>query len=273
MLLVSDNNAYSRMYEFLGADYILSGLSKIELPKIVIRHRFDAKCTEENNMLSNPIFFQKNKNYFFLQSAYKSTTKYNAKNSKAFVGRANINNEGKKIMKPKNFSAMNYFRLQDVDEVLKRLIFPIIFEPDCRFNLTTNDYNFLRKYMSMLPRESDYPAYSDSLYEDSYKKYLLYGNVHGTMHNDSVRIFNIVGQSYGFLSDCAYIVNFKKGIEFFISAVIYVNEDGVINDGKYEYKSIGFPFLSKLGKAFYLYEANRVKENFPNLNEFIFDYK
>jgi hypothetical protein len=56
-----------------------------------------------------------------------------------------------------------------------------------------------------------------------------------------------------------------------LSAVIYVNEDGIINDGKYEYKTIGFPFLSDLGKSFYIYELKRKKETLPDLSIFKFD--
>jgi hypothetical protein len=273
MLLVSDNNAYSRTYEFMGRDYIHDRLSEIGLQKVVIRHRFDPNCTDANNAISNPIYFIKNADTVYKQVQFISQLKYTKPSYNAFVGKAHINHAGKKIMQPKNFGTMNYFRLKDVDVVLKRLIFPESFAPEKRFNLTTGDYIFLRKYMSMLPRESAFPKYPDSLYEDSFKKYLLYGNVHGKMQNDSIRIFNIVGQSYGFLSDCAYIVDFKNGVEFFLSVVIYVNENKVINDGIYEYKNVGFPFLTILGKIFYDYELKRKKEHVPDLHDFIFEYK
>ena len=81
--------------------------------------------------------------------------------------------------------------------------------------------------MSMYPRESDHPKYNMKEYEDSYKKYFMYATNHKKIETDSVRIFNIVGQSYGNLADCAYIVNLDRKIEFMLSAVIYVNEDGI----------------------------------------------
>ena len=268
MLLVSDNDAYTRVYEYLGRDYIQDKLNLIGLPKIRIVHRFDPNCKGNENACTNPIFFPVNSDTIYKQEAYCSKRKLFHPTGIAKVGKAYLTNSGTKVLKPKNFINMNYCSLIDIDAVLKRLIFSSLFASEDRFDLTENDYHFLRKYMGMIPRESDFPSYPDSLYEDSYKKYFMYGNVHGKMQNDSVRIFNIVGQSYGFLGDCAYIVDFKKGIEFFLSAVIYVNENEVINDGIYEYKKIGFPFLANLGTIFYNFEKSRKKDYLPNLKEF-----
>lgn len=44
-----------------------------------------------------------------------------------------------------------------------------------------------------------------------------------------------------------------------LSAVIYTNEDEVLNDGKYDYKTIGLPYLAELGRQFYKYELIRIK--------------
>ena len=70
-----------------------------------------------------------------------------------------------------------------------------------------------------------------------------------------VRVFNKIGQAYGFLIDNAYVQDEAHGVEFLLSAVLYVNADGVLNDDKYEYDRIGFPFLRDLG--YRVYEAER----------------
>jgi hypothetical protein len=82
--------------------------------------------------------------------------------------------------------------------------------------------------MSMKPAESDYPAY-DSTYTDAYVKFLLYGGS-GNMPEEGIRIFNKVGDAYGFLTDAAYIVDFKNGVEFLLSATVYTNENEIFND-------------------------------------------
>lgn len=85
-------------------------------------------------------------------------------------------------------------------------------------------------------------------------------------------MFNKSGLTYGFMIDNAYIVDFKNGVEFFLSAVIQVNENEIYNDNEYEYDEIGYPFMENLGKAFYDYELNRKREHSPDLSKFRFEY-
>jgi len=124
----------------------------------------------------------------------------------------------------------------------------------------------------MLPRESDFPRYKSRTFYDSYKKYLIYGDNRTSIVQDSLRIFNIVGQSYGFVSDVAYVCDFKNKVEFMLSATIYANEDEVINDNKYEYKSLALPFMADLGKTIYNYDRKRKRALKPNLGEFRIRY-
>ena len=78
-----------------------------------------------------------------------------------------------------------------------------------------------------------------------------------------IRVFNKPGWTYGFLTDVAYIVDFKNHTEFMLSGCIYTNSDGVINDDKYDYDSIGYPFFKETGNIIYNYELARKK----NINQ------
>ena len=49
--------------------------------------------------------------------------------------------------------------------------------------------------------------------------------------------------------------------------------DGIFNDDKYDYDTMGFPFLKHLGEVIYTYESTRPKKIVPNLSKFKFDYK
>lgn len=146
--------------------------------------------------------------------------------------------------------------LDNTHSILQRLIFNDYLPFEKRYNIINDDRKMLIQYLTQYPRESSYPTYNKSYY-DSYKKYFLFGDSKKNITDSDIKITNIVGQSYGFMSDCAYITNEKKSIEFMLSAVIYTNEDGVINDGKYEYNSIALPFLAELGRQIYRYEENR----------------
>ncbi|MEI4563231.1 hypothetical protein, partial [Klebsiella pneumoniae] len=80
----------------------------------------------------------------------------------------------------------------------------------------------------------------------------------------NVRVFNKVGWAYGFLTDASYIVDFENKTEFMLAATIYVNSDGILNDNKYEYETIGWPFMYQLGQILYQYELQRERKYKPN---------
>jgi hypothetical protein len=71
------------------------------------------------------------------------------------------------------------------------------------------------------------------------------------------KIYNKVGQAYGFLTDCMYFKDEVNDVEFLLSASIYVNKNETLNDGKYEYETTGFPFLQNLFAAIYNEEVGR----------------
>ena len=77
-----------------------------------------------------------------------------------------------------------------------------------------------------------------------------------------------MGNAYGFLTDAAYVVDFKNGVEFLLAATIHVNENQIFNDGIYEYDQTGYPFLAQLGQTIYVHELKRTRKNRPDLSVF-----
>ncbi|MFN8116682.1 MAG: serine hydrolase [Bacteroidia bacterium] len=260
MALVSDNFAYGRIYEFLGVDYIHDRLAELGYKNIRIIHRFDGGCKGTENTSTNPIGFQdKNlRGFIYLEPKIASKT-YSHPLGQVLVGKAYINSNNKKVNQPKDFSNMNYMSLQNTHSILQRLVFNNYLPMEQRFDLMEEDRQFLINYLTMYPRESSHPTYNPKVYYDSYKKYFIFGDSKKPITNSDIKITNIVGQSYGFMSDCAYIHNEKENVEFMLSAVIYTNENQIINDGKYEYKTIALPFLAELGRQIYAYELKRKK--------------
>jgi hypothetical protein len=80
-----------------------------------------------------------------------------------------------------------------------------------------------------------------------------------------VRVFNKVGWAYGFLTDVSYVVDTINRVDYFLSATLYVNSDGVVNDSKYDEETVGFPFLRELGRLIYNYELTRNRPFRPPL--------
>jgi hypothetical protein len=128
----------------------------------------------------------------------------------------------------------------------------------------------LYQYLSQYPSETNYPKYDTAKYYDSYVKFYFKNG--GNKIPPYIRVFNKVGWAYGFLIDVSYIVDFKNHVEFMLTSTIYVNSDGVLNDDKYDYETIGWPFMYELGQTIYQYELQRPRKYTPDLKRFQLKY-
>jgi hypothetical protein len=270
IFLVSDNDAFNHLYEFLGQQYINEQLHKKGYADAEIRHRLQIFLTPEQNRQTDEInFYDSSAKLLYNQSPQYSRLKFSKR--KDFLGNAHINYNDSLVNNPFDFSPKNRIYLQDLTNILRSVIFPESVSPNQRFDLTQDDYKFLYKYMSSYPSEIREMNYDTSIYYDTYAKLLLYGS-EKVNRDTSIRIFNKEGDAYGFLTDVAYIVDFDKKIEFMLSATIFCDTDGVINDDKVKYDTIGYPFMKALGQAVYQYELQRKRVHVPELGKFKIDY-
>lgn len=258
MALVSDNVAYGRVYEFLGVNNIHNRLYELGYKNVRIVHRFDGGCKGSEHLTTNPVSFFEDTKLVYLQGKQSAGARYNPIGT-VKIGKAFMNAQNKKINEPKDFTNMNYISLQNIHSMLQRLIFNEYYPKTQQYQITANDQAFLIDYLTMYPKESSHPTYPIKTYHDSYKKYFMFGDSKKPITDKDIKITNIVGQSYGFMVDCAYITNKTKDVEFMLSAVLYTNQNDIINDGKYEYNSIALPFLAELGRQVYAYELKRKK--------------
>lgn len=269
ILLVSDNDAFNRLYEFLGQEYINKTLHKMGYKDVQIIHRLDINLTEEQNRHTNPIkFYDNSGRLIYEKRARKSRLKYAKRDTR--LGKGYMSG-GKLVSEPFDFSKKNRLSLTDLHSMLRSVMFPARVPARKRFNLTGSDYDFLRKYMSMFPAESKFPFYDPAEHYDTYVKHFMHGNDKVSME-PGIRIFNKTGTAYGFLIDISYVADFKNHIEFILAAVISCNGDGIYNDDKYDYDTIGYPFFKHLGQVIYDYELKRNRKQKPDLSSFEFDY-
>ncbi|MEY4571877.1 MAG: hypothetical protein RLZ10_1094, partial [Bacteroidota bacterium] len=156
----------------------------------------------------------------------------------------------KKIEKPFDFNYQLDYPLNDIHETIFRLVFPTNFEIDKRFKISHESRKFLLKCMGNFPREMKNKTYHNiSVYPDNYFKYSIIGNDPKLSLTGKYRTFSKIGISYGFVTESAYIVDFEKQKDFLFTVSIYVNEDGIVNDGKYEYDKIARPFIANFTKV------------------------
>jgi len=272
ILLVSDNYAYNRVYEFVGRAEINQKLKKYELNHTRIISRLAIYDAGENAKHTNAINFYKGDQLIYHQVAQYDAKDYPMHLDYMMQGKGYLDKNDKLVMQPYDFTQKNVYTIADQQMVLKRLIFPEAFPKEQRYNLTNDDYQFIYRYMSMYPTESKKPTYNPPAYYPAFCKYLFYGQDSLATINPDVRIFNKIGDSYGYDVDNIYLVDFKNKVEFMLTAVVQSNDDGIYNDDKYEYKTVCLPFMKNLGQVIYQYELRRHKNYLPDLSKFKFTY-
>jgi Beta-lactamase enzyme family len=268
ILLVSDNDAHNRLYEFLGQ---ASANERMLKKGYTIRylHRLDRPLTPDENRHTEAVRFIYNDSILYSQPMLINDSI--VVREQALKGTGFMKNDTL-FLKPLDFSYKNFYPLTSQQRLLRALLFPGSVPVSETFDITEDDRKFVLKYMSQLPTETIEPAYSkDSIYYPSYAKYLMFGNDKGPIPSN-LRIFNKIGNAYGYMIDNAYIVDFEHHVEFMLSAVIATNTDQIYNDGKYDYERIGFPFMKNLGNLVYRYELSRQRPRKPDLSAFVMDY-
>ncbi len=267
IFLVSDNDAFNRLYEFLGQLEINQVLHQKGFESVQIIRRLESGMTPEENRATNAMTFFRDDSMVYRKPPEISSVIPVVKMEDVRQGKGYYAG-GELVNQPIDFSHSNYISVADLQGILKTVMFPEAVEQEKRFLLTQDDYEFLYRYMSMLPRESDIAEYQDTTeYPDSYLKFFMYGDSREQIPS-RIRIFNKSGQAYGYLIDNAYIVDFRNKVEFLLTAILQVNENQIYNDDNYEYEKIGLPFLANLGRIIYEYELIRKRPYPPDLSRF-----
>ncbi|MHA4807627.1 serine hydrolase [Flavitalea flava] len=263
IFLVSDNDAFNRLYELLGQENLNEKLHKMGYPDAAILHRLEVSMTEDQNRHTNPVsFLDSSGKSIYRQPMQISNLSYPER--KDSLGRAYYDKTGM-VNHAMDFSKKNRITLESLHRILRSILFPRSVPDSQAFHLREEDYSFVYQFLSEYPGESGYPSYDSAGFPDAYGKFLYWGAEKGRLPRN-IRIFSKEGDAYGFLTDISYFADFDKHIEYMLSATIYCNSDGILNDNQYDYERIGLPFLKNLGRVIYENELHRSKARIPDLS-------
>ena len=269
-LLVSDNDAYNRMYQFVGQQTINKSLHAKGYKDVRITRQFMGFTREENRHTNQIRFIGEDGHAIYVQpAAYNPDSFYFPHEIK--MGKGHFDSNDSLVNEPIDFTYANNLSIEDLQQWLQSVLFPESVTETQRFDLSKSDDRFLYQYLSQFPSETNYPKYDSSKYYNSYVKFFFKYGSHELPAG--VRVFNKVGWAYGFLTDVSYVCDFVNKVEFMLTATIYVNSDGILNDNRYDYDTIGYPFLYQLGQTLYQYELRRSRHYPPKLSRFKIGYE
>ena len=261
-MLISENDPYNRMYQFVGQETANRKLMEKGYTSSRITRQFMGYSEDQNRHTNGIRFFDAaGKLVYHQQPAFnKDSFRFP---SPILIGDKHINRNDELVNGPFDFTRHNNISLDDMRQMLQAMIYPTSVPKHQRFNITEADRLFMLQYMSQYPAETPYPNYDSTIFYNSYVKFFFQDSTHTIPPH--IRVFNKVGWAYGFLTDVSYVMDSKNNIDYMLSATVYVNSDGIINDSKYDEESMGFPFFRELGKAVYQYELQRPRALQPPL--------
>ena len=227
--------------------------------------------TEDQNRHTNGIRFVNDNNTLLYEQAPQYNTDSFSFGASILIGNAHWNSKDELVQGPFDFTKHNNISLEDMQKMLQAIVFPTSVPSKSRFNISEEDRQFLLQFLSQYPSETNYPKYDTEHFYDSYVKFFFQDSTHRMPKN--IRVFNKVGWAYGFLTDVSYILDTANNIDYMLSATVYVNSDGVVNDSKYDEETVGYPFLQQIGNAFYQYELKRKRNHQPVLKNQVPKYE
>lgn len=250
LALVSDNRAFNRLYDLVGHERLNRSMHALGLESAVINHRLSDPRAVPDPFASAAVLLRPSGRPPVRVAARTSPLRRTNAAPALRVGRSFLRN-GETMAGPMDFSGRNGMSLVDLQNLLVKLVRPDVRLPGGPLRLTPAHRTMLIAALTGYPRESVNPRYPAAEYPDEYGKFLLPGvrrQFPATEPGRRVEITGKVGRAYGFSVENCALKNPESGRTVFVTAVLYTNADGVLNDDRYDYTEVADPALADLGE-------------------------
>lgn len=235
MLSYSDNESYDRLWDLCGHRELQEAVIDLGLASVRLHHRLTTPSSRRT--ARRVVVMPRGGRAFTLPARTSDLEPPPTPAARLEVGRAHRGASGL-VDEPMDFSAKNYVSLRD----LHRLLIAVV-RPDAPgalvLDLTEEEREVLLRPMTgrLLPGAAG-----------ANHKPMLPG-VRKVLDDKRLRYVNKAGRAYGFHLDNGYLEDVQSGRAAFVTAVVYANPNGVVNDDDYAYEELSGPLLAVLGEA------------------------
>jgi hypothetical protein len=250
LALISGNEAFNRLYDLVGHAELNQNMHALGLRSVVLNHRLSESRSIPDMRATAAVTFRLPSADPLVVPARGSSLVLTNSSPGLLVGTGYLRGD-QLVTTPMDFSARNGISLVDLQDLLIKLTRPDIDLGTPPLCLRESHRARLLQAMTEYPRESVNPRYSEATYTDDYSKFLLPGIRRvfpSQTPGQRVEITAKIGRAYGFSVENSYLRNPQNGRAVFVTAVLYTNSDGVLNDDKYEYATVADPFFADLGE-------------------------
>jgi hypothetical protein len=252
-LVVSDNEAANRLYQWLGPSIAHERFRALGLPDARLIRPLMV-CSDHARTRLGAIEIRPSKGNAVTWRERSTGPRPGFPYGQVLRGKAWLEN-GVLNAQPRDFTDSNFLALSASEQLLMMVVRPDLLPPAKRSSMHADDRAWLKQVLRSTPDEITDPRYPSEEFPRHYAKFLYAGD--GGHWPKSLLIYNKIGEAYGYLTDIAYFHDQASGTQFFLSATIYVDRDGTLNDGVYAYRDIGYPFLARLGRIIFAHEQKR----------------
>ncbi len=241
-LVVSDNDAYNRLFELVGREELGARIARWGLTSTRVVHRVgDGRGPTAPGM-------------WLLGDG--GPTRVSSRGGPIAplppiaglrVGVAHVDPRGHLVPEPLDFSEKNRIGLRDLQDLLVAVTRPDLLDEQRAPRISTSDRAALLGILRMLPSETSprgLPRPPRAL--DAQLK-PLHAAVAAAMPDASIATYGKSGRAYGFTVVSSYIVDETTKRSAFVAIAMYTNDDETLNDDLYDYATVADPFVERIG--------------------------
>ncbi len=246
-LIVSDNPAHNRLYNFVGHERVNTLCRELGLGSTIINHRLGEFRSREEQRRTCRVDFLEHPHTSrerVVATIPARTSSLIIDNPPALpglhIGQAHVV-DNFRVESPMDFSWRNRHALDDMQRVLMMLVRPeLMGDPS---GLIPRHRELLCDALWPMPRQSSNPRFDADQHSDASNKYVGAGRASSHLRTQG-RIYNKVGRAYGFTLDNAYLTT----PNFFLAIGLYTNPGGVLGDDSYAYAP-AIPLIARIASA------------------------
>jgi DNA-binding MarR family transcriptional regulator len=246
-IVVSDNHYYNVLYHFATPRVINAKLKSKGIQSTNIYRCFSG-CDRDGQLHTNgfKIYNVEDSLIYTQTDAHMDWDEVDAlflEDSTQLVGKR-VARHGNIYNEPYYFNQNLEFPLQDLHKTVMSFVTELDENMNSDWDIRLGDRDFLLDCMSMFPADV-----SNEKYHNRYKypknefKIIAFGDLDKIKPN--VVTYGKIGYSYGFITESAYVLDTVTNVSFYLSISMYVNKNGTINDGRYEFNTVATPFMGR----------------------------
>jgi hypothetical protein len=244
-LIVSDNFASSRLYDFVGYDELNERLTQRGFRSLRVRHRLITTTADPRDTPRIELLPATGGSVDI--PARHGTRELSVPEIPGLsVGEARLDELGRRVAEPMSFADRNRASLADLQELMVRIMRPELGSGE-PLRVSAQDRDVLIDALVTLPSESKNPVVERTRTFDEFQKPLL-AAMTAALPGHRVRIYGKAGRAFGFMVENAYIVDETSHRSVFFTATAFGNSDQTMNDDKYDYERVSGPLLANVAR-------------------------